>query len=410
MAVRVAMRRLFQNSLVVGIRRQINKDNVSVDNAACRDATRMGNAWKSGVLGLRVPGRSAIGAFSFLVAWCSLTSNHVPFNSLLFFYFNFLYYRCRKKMKRVERRGTMDANAAMAAVHGRVQSRTTPQQSSTAPNSASPPATSGPGADHPRRPTSPSPLRREGTLVAGDSERERNGTMVSSSAPGFGGSGLRANGDSMAMGHSRRGSPVRERERDRARLGDRSSSSTASTLVGGNVQNGHGYPSNGKIVSSLHPSLSNGNGRRIPTPPYINSISSREQHGHPDGDDDDEHDDADMDYDGGERDLLEMIDSSPPTSATRVSKLDVRSKMALLDSHHPQSPMTNAIQRPRLKHLTVNGMNGSMNHQYRRLSTGDELEMDADGDGEADPDADIMEAVDAAGKDELIGEMKEEDV
>lgn len=101
-----------------------------------------------------------------------------------------------------------------------------------------------------------------------------------------------------------------------ARLGDQNSSSTASTFVGGNVQNGHEYPSNGKIVDGLHPSLGNGNGRRIPTPPYINSISSREQHVYPDGDDDDEHDEADMDYDGSERDLLEMIDSSPPISAT----------------------------------------------------------------------------------------------
>ena len=125
------------------------------------------------------------------------------------------------------------------------------------------------------------------------------------------------------------------------------------------MQNGYG---NGKIVGGLHSSLGNGNGRRIPTLPYINSISSREQHGYPDGDDDDEHDDVDMDYDGGERDLLKMIDSSPPISAMPVSKLDARFKMALLDSHHPQSPMASMIQRPRSKHLTVNGMKGSMNH------------------------------------------------
>ena len=238
--------------------------------------------------------------------------------------------------------------------------------------------------------------------------------MVSSATSGFGGSSLRVNGtngDSMVMAHSRRGSPVRDRERERARLGDRSTSSTASTVVGGNLQNGNGYPSNGKMVGSLHPSVAHTNGRRIPTPPFINSISSREQHGSLNGDDDDEHDDADMSYDGGDRDLLEMIESSPQTSATRGNKLDARLKLSHPDSRHSQSQIPPMMQHSRSKHLMVNGSNGSMlNHQYRRLSTGDELDMDADGDGDADPDAEIMEAVDASGKDELVGELKEEDV
>ena len=75
-------------------------------------------------------------------------------------------------------------------------------------------------------------------------------------------------------------------------------------------------------------------GRRIPTLPYITSISSREQHGNMDGKDDHDHDDTNMNYDGGKRDLLEMIDSSPPTSATRGGKLDGRSnlKVTHLDS------------------------------------------------------------------------------
>ena len=121
------------------------------------------------------------------------------------------------------------------------------------------------------------------------------------------------------------------------------------------MQNRNGYTPNGKVVNGAHLSMGSTNGRRIPTPPYITSISSREQHDNMDGEDDHDHDDADMDYDGGKRDLLEMIDSSLPTSATRGGKLDSRSNLKVTHLNSRQSPpqMTSGVQHSRSKHLML---------------------------------------------------------
>ena len=128
--------------------------------------------------------------------------------------------------------------------------------------------------------------------------------MLSNSGFGGGGSSLRVNGsagDSMVMGHSRRGSPLC----DRVKLSDRSMSSTSSTVIGGNMQKRNGYTPNGKVVNGAHLSMGSTNGRRIPTPPYITSISSREQHDNMDGEDD--HDDHGHGHDEHHADVGEPI-------------------------------------------------------------------------------------------------------
>ncbi|KAL5536179.1 hypothetical protein ACEPAF_4284 [Sanghuangporus sanghuang] len=311
--------------------------------------------------------------------------------------------KCRKKMKRVERRGTLDGSVA-AAQHQAflAQRQSQPQLSSQGNAITMAPSHS---SSHNQSRTS----LRSDTLVV-----DPSGLEISSSSQSKNG-----RKSSWIAGEDRaevNGKPRDWREKDeRSRGGSRCSHSPALS-----------YHS-----SSLRQSQGRDHGRVL-TPPYITSISTREQ--------DDENAEEEEEYgrDGnGELDVdaelahaADVVDSRKSMSRTSVHYSSSSSLSLSSDGTRTGAP--NGSNRPprsasrgssssaattdensRSKKGLTNAPNGASNLRriplasdmtsphIRRRDTQDELyEDDEDGDADADADADaeIMDAVNATMK------------
>lgn len=342
---------------------------------------------------------------------------------------------CRKKMKRVERRGTIDQAAALLQ-QSQAQAQAQAAASVHHTNSLSA-ATSLSG--HPNR---PSPPQRQDTIIAEESQRsdrDRGGTqMLSPQSTRHSHSGH--SGHHARQSDSRSRSPVPDISR-----GHPQGSSSAAP------------PSNGSNRPASH--------RRPPTPPYITSLSSRDQErtGYPnstgatngaprggsgsrssslgdehddllalaegdgDGDGDGERDEIDADVDGDldvDAEIARTLPSGSPPNTKHHHPQQNGSPVKILVNGSNVSGNATTTSRGGNSGSYANG-NGVAHHGYGhgrdpvhdKLSSSrstvvtaadalmDVEDEEADADAEVDPDADIIDAVDAAAN----GRMKEED-
>lgn len=325
-------------------------------------------------------------------------------------------YRCRKKMKRVERRGTVDGSQNVAARNSMIHNAVPPQP--IAPAVTRPPVTSG---AHSARVTPP---HRTDTLIVGESQGSSRGTggsiggertqMLSTRDSSYAAYGRGGTGHGAGQSRSHSPAPIvdrayaererRDLERERERERDRD-----------------------RVVTSS--SRSAPQHRRAPTPPYINSISTREQNRsgsrgssamEDDGDDgegdgDNEVDDVDAEIartlpDGGSRSGSGSGSGTASVngSASPKDRLNGTSRVNNGGNHHAHHQSHHANGTAHLSHLATAAVNGgpvgldkSKNGSGRGRAA--PADMDVDGEDEVDPEADLLDAVDATEK------MKQED-
>ncbi|KAL5519685.1 hypothetical protein ACEPAH_1368 [Sanghuangporus vaninii] len=307
--------------------------------------------------------------------------------------------KCRKKMKRVERRGTLDGSVA-AAQHQAflAQRQSQPQLSSQ-------------GTTIPMAPSSNQSRTslRSDTLVLDPSGRETSSSSQSKNTRKL----------SWIAGEDR--AEVSGKARDRGEKDERS----------------RGGPSRSHSPALSHhsSSLRQRQGqdlRRVPTPPNITSISTREQ------DDENVEEEEEYERDGnGELDVdaelahaADVADSRKSTSRTsahyssssslslssdgaRTGAPNGNSRPPRSDSRGSSSSVATADENSGSKKSPTSAPNGASSlrriplasdmalPRIRRRDTQDELYEDDEGDdadADADPDAEIMDAVDATMK------------